>query len=292
MVRRVLEHGWAPADAAQAAGVSVRTLWRWIRRYRQEGAGGLVDRRSRPHRLARCTSETRVRQIERLRRQRLSAAGIARRLHMPRSTVAAVLRRLGLGRLRYLDPKTPVRRYQRQHPGELVHLDTKKLGRFSAAGHRVHGQRHRRSRGAGWEFLHVCVDDASRAAYVEALADERGLTAAGFLRRVVAQFHRRGVVVQAVLTDNGTGYRSVEFARACRELGLRHLRTRPYRPRTNGKAERFIQTLLREWAYARTYRTSNQRARALPRWLRYYNTDRPHSALGQLPPFSQLQRAS
>jgi transposase InsO family protein len=289
MVERVLELGWAPADAAQAAGVSVRTLWRWVRRAReQEGFG---DRSSRPRRVPRRTALGRVRKIEKLRRRRFTAPVIARRLRMPRSTVSAVLRRMGLSRLRHLEPPAPVHRYERARPGELLHLDTKKLGRIQGIGHRIHGDRRTRVRGIGWEFAHVCVDDHSRVAYVEMLADERQETVAAFLHRAVRWFRKHGVRAERILTDNGSGYRSHVFAAACAELGLRHLFTQPYRPRTNGKAERFIQTLLREWAYARPYRTSNQRSRRLPAWLERYNRRRPHSALGYRPPMSRLRRS-
>jgi transposase InsO family protein len=210
---------------------------------------------------------------------------------MPRSTVAAVLKRLGLPRLRNLDPKTKPLRYERKRPGELLHLDTKKLGKIRGIGHRIHGDRSRRQRGIGWEIAHVGIDDHSRVGLVEILADEKAKTVTGFLRRVVAWFHKRGIRVERVLTDNGSGYRSKLFATACAELGLRHLFTRPYTPRTNGKAERFIQTLLREWAYARPYRTSNQRTRRLPAWLEFYNRRRPHTALGYRPPISRLRRS-
>jgi transposase InsO family protein len=210
---------------------------------------------------------------------------------MPRSTVAAVLKRCGLERLSRLTPKPAVVRYERQRPGKLLHLDTKKLGRFRRAGHRVgaRGQVHR-NRQAGWEFLHVCVDDHSRLAYVETLPDERAATSTAFLRRAVRWLRQQGIRPQRVMTDNGSGYRADDFAHTCHELGIRHLRTRPYTPRTNGKAERFIQTLLREWAYARPYRTSNQRARRLEPWLRYYNRQRPHSALKGLTPQSRIRR--
>jgi transposase InsO family protein len=208
---------------------------------------------------------------------------------MPRSTVAAVLKRRGLERLSCLRPKAAVVRYERQRPGELLHLDVKKLGRFRRVGHRITGDRTKSSRRAGWEFMHVCVDDHSRLAYVETLADERGEATTAFLRRAVRWFRRQGIRAQRVMTDNGSGYRAQAFADACRELGLRHLRTRPYTPRTNGKAERFIQTMLREWAYARPYRTSNQRTKRLAPWLRYYNRLRPHSALRGLPPHSRIR---
>jgi transposase InsO family protein len=216
---------------------------------------------------------------------------IARRLGMPRSTVAAVLKRLGLARLSSLDPKPPAHRYEREHPGELVHLDVKKLGRFREAGHRVTGRPHDRNRGVGWEFVHVCIDDRSRVAYVEILPDEKGASVEAFTRRAVRWFHKRGVRIQRILTDNGSGYLSRCFRALCEQLRIRHLRTQPYRPRTNGKAERFIQTLLREWAYARPYRTSNQRARRLPAWLEHYNRRRPHTALGYRPPISRLRRS-
>ena len=291
LVDRVLQLGWSIADAAQAAGVSVRTGWRWIRRWREGSAAGLLDRRSIPHRSPRRTKPERVRRIERLRRQRRTAAAIALRLRMPRSTVAAVLRRLGLQRLALLETKPPVQRYEHEHPGDLLHLDTKKLGRIRGVGHRIHGDYRRRHRGIGWEFTHVAIDDHSRFGHAEALADERSSTAAAFLRRTVRWYRRRGIRIRAVLTDNGSGYVSKEFAAACAELGLKHRFTQPYRPRTNGKAERFIQTLLREWAYARPYRTSNQRTKALAPWLRYYNTQRPHTALGYQPPVSRRRRS-
>jgi transposase InsO family protein len=290
LVDRVLTFGWSMSDAAQAAGVSVRTGWRWVRRWREGGEVALFDRRSTPHRVPRRTSAVRVVRIERLRRQRRTAAAIALRLGMPRSTVAAVLRRLGLERLSRLEPRPPVRRYEHERPGDLLHLDTKKLGRFRAIGHRIHGIPGRRDRGVGWEFTHAAIDDHSRVAYAEILPDERGDTAAAFLRRAVHDYRRRGVPIRAVLTDNGSCYISHDFAAACAELGLKHRFTRPYRPRTNGKAERFIQTLLREWAYARAYRTSNQRAKALYPWLRYYNAERPHTALGYQPPLSRIRR--
>jgi len=291
LVERVEELGWSMADATQAAGVAVRTGFRWMRRWRKEGPAGLRDRRSTPHRSPRRTAPRRIERIVRLRRQRHTAAAIARRLQMPRSTVAAVLRRVGLSRLSQLDPKPPVQRYEHERPGDLLHLDTKKLGRIRGVGHRIHGDRRRRRRGIGWEFAHAAVDDHSRFAHVETLADERGQTAAAFLRRAVRRYRGHGVRVRAVLTDNGGCYLSKDFALACHELGLKHRLTRPYRPRTNGKVERFIQTLLREWAYARPYRTSNQRTRRLHPWLEHYNRRRPHTALGYRPPISRLQRS-
>ena len=291
LVDRIRRLRWPVDDAAQDAGISRRTAYRWLARERREGRTGLRDRSSCPHRIPHRTSRLRRDQIERLRRGRRTAAQIASRLAMPRSTVAAVLKRAGLERLSRLSPKPAVVRYERQRPGELLHLDTKKLGRFRKAGHRVgaRGQVHRSHR-AGWEFLHVCVDDHSRLAYVETLPDERATTSIAFLQRAVRWLRKQGIRPERVMTDNGSGYRADDFARTCHELALRHLRTQPYTPRTNGKAERFIQTLLREWAYARPYRTSNQRAKRLEPWLRYYNRQRPHSALRGLPPQSRIRR--
>ena len=288
MVDRVLRLGWAPAEAAQSAGVSVRTLWRWVKRARE--AGGFADRSCRPRRVPRRTAPGRTRKIEKLRRRRLTAPAIARRLGMPRSTVSAVLARLGLRRLRHLDPKPEVRRYEYPRAGQLLHLDTKKLGRIKGIGHRIHGDRSTRVEGIGWEFVHVCIDDHSRVSYVEVLPDERQESVADFFRRAVGWYRRRGIRIERVLTDNGSGYRSKRFAALCTELGIRHLFTRAYTPRTNGKAERFVQTLLREWAYTRPYRTSNQRRRRLPDWLEHYNCRRPHTALGYRPPISRLRR--
>ena len=287
---RVLQLGWSVEDAAQAAAVSVRTAYRWIARYRCEGLEGLRDRTCRARRIAHRTPPRKVQRIERLRRRRLTAAQIAARLRMPRSTVAAVLKRCGLERLSRLHPKPAVVRYEREQPGELLHLDVKKLGRFRRVGHRITGDRRRRHRRGGWEFAHVCIDDHSRLAYVEVLANECADTTQAFLRRAVRWFQRQGIRIQRVLTDNGGGYVSHRFRQACEELGLRHLRTRPYRPETNGKAERFIQTMLREWAYQRPYRTSNQRTKQLVPWLRYYNHKRPHGALKGLTPQSRIRR--
>jgi transposase InsO family protein len=290
LVGRVLRLGWAVEDAAQAAGISGRTAYRWLRRYRDGGRAALADRPSAPLRVPHRTPQRRVQEIERLRRRHKTGLEIAQRLRMPRSTVAAVLKRLGLERLSKLTPKPEPVRYEKDLPGELLHLDTKKLGKIRGVGHRIHGDRRRRQRGIGWEVVHVALDDHSRWGFAEVLEDERGETAAGFLRRVVRDLRRRGIRVEAVLTDNGSCFVSHAFNEACRELGVRHRYTRPYRPQTNGKAERFIQTLLREWAYARPYRTSNQRKRTLPKWLRRYNGSRPHSALGYLPPRVRLRR--
>ena len=292
IAQRVLRLGWSVEDAAQAAAVSVRTAYRWIARFRSEGPEGLRDRSCRARRIAHRTPLRRADRIERLRRQRrLTAAQIAAQLRMPRSTVAAVLKRRGLERLSRLEPRRAVVRYERSRAGELLHLDTKKLGRFRRVGHRITGDRRRPQRGWGWEFAHVCVDDHSRLAYVEVLADERAETCASFLSRAVRWLRRQGIRAERVLTDNGGGYLSHAFRQACGELAVKHRRTRPYRPETNGKAERFIQTLLREWAYQRPYRTSNQRTKRLDPWLRYYNRQRPHGALGGLPPIHRLRRS-
>jgi len=293
IVERVTRLGWAVSDVAQAAAVSERTVYRWIARYRAEGAPGLQDRSCRAKRIAHQTSQGRALRIERLRRRhRLTAAQIAARLRMPRSTVAAVLKRRGLERVSRLDPRPPVVRYERERPGELLHLDTKKLGRFRKVGHRITGDRRRSHRRGGWEFIHVCIDDHSRLAYVEVLPDERAETAAAFLKRAIRSYRRRGVRAEGILTDNAGCYVSHRFHDACEDLDVRHLRTRPYRPQTNGKAERFIQTLLREWAYNRPYRTSNQRTKQLAPWLRYYNQQRPHGALGGGSPISRIRRSN
>src|SRR5258705_2432774 len=288
LVNRVRRLGWSIQDAAQAAGISLRTAYRWLARERREGPAGLQDRPCRPRRIPHGTGRHRAARSERLGRHRLTGAQIAARLAMPRSTVAAVLKRQGLERLSRLTPKPAVVRYERQRPGELLHLDTKKLGRFRRVGHRHTGDRTRRSDGAGWEFVHVCIDDHSRLAYVERLANERAEATTASLHRAVRWFRQQGVRPERVMTDNGSGYVAHAFADACRELGLRHLRTRPYTPRTNGKAERFIQTMLREWAYRRAYPSSRARTDALPPWLYYYNWERGHGALHRRPPIRFL----
>ena len=272
--------------------VSTQTVRKWVRRWQGGGETALLDRSSRPARM-RGTPMERIADIERFRRQRMSSPAIARQLGMPNSTVTKVLRRLGLNRLTALDPPTPVVRYQRARPGELLHPDTKKLGRIAGIGHRITGRRTgaiNRHHGIGWECLHVCIDDACRLAYSEVLPDERKETATSFLQRALAWFAGHGVVVERVMTDNGNCYRSQLFRQACAGHGLRHLRTRPYTPRTNGKAERFIQTSLREWAYARPYVSSQQRSAALTTWLDQYNTARPHTALGGHPPAARLRQ--
>jgi len=232
-----------------------------------------------------------VRRIEQLRRRKLIAWAIGKQLRMAVSTIGGILRRLGLGRLRDLEPKEPVVRYERDRPGELIHLDVKKLGRFKRPGKRVRVDRRCRNVGAGWEFVHVCVDDHTRLAYAEILPDERKESAVGFLERAAAWLRRRGVRVERVMTDNGSAFCSYAFRDACRALGARHLRTRPYRPQTNGKAERFIQTMLRKWAYVRPYRSSSARAKALGPWLEYYNRVKPHGSLGGITPYERLRAA-
>ena len=289
IVERVLAQGWTLAAAAEAAGVSVRTVSKWLARFRAEGGEGLLDRSSAPSLVPARTPEERVELIAALRRLRMTAAEIAETLSMPLSTVSAVLARIGLGRLSRLEPPEPANRYERKRPGELLHVDVKKLGRIGRPGHRVNGDRRTRSRGIGWEYVHIAVDDATRLAYVEVLADEKAVTAAGFLRRAVAHFRAYGIRVERVITDNGSCYRGVVHALACKTLGIKHLRTRPYRPRTNGKAERFIRTMLGGWAYAAIYRNSQERRAALPGWLDFYNHRRPHGSLSHQPPIQRLE---
>ena len=285
LVRRIRAEQWTVDAAAKAAGISVRTAYKWLARAR---AGELHDRSSRPHRSPRATPEPWRALILELRRCRLTGAQIAHRLKLRRSTVARVQRRAGLARLRSLAPPEPVVRYEHQRPGDLLHLDVKKLGRFRRPGHRIHGDRQRCSPDVGWEFVHIAIDDYSRVAYVEVLPNELGITTAAFLQRALAWFRRRGIRVRRILSDNGSPYVSKVFRADCAAQHVRHLRTRPYRPQTNGKAERFIQTLLREWAYVRPYPTSGRRRGALPGWLRHYNFHRPHGSLDGLPPISRL----
>lgn len=287
LIRRVLQQGWTAAEAAAAAGISRRTAYKWLRRYREGGQPALRDRPSRarhlPHALPREWSDL----IAYLRLYKQTARRIGEQLGIARSTVSAVLARRGLGPQRALEPPRPVCRYERRQPGELLHLDTKKLGRFAQPGHRVTGIRRGPRRGPGWDLVHVAIDDHSRIAYAEVLADEHPNSCVQFLRRALAWFASQGIKVRRVLTDNGNGYRSYAFRDTCLSLRIRHLRTRPRRPQTNGKAERFIQTLMREWAYARLYQTSAHRANYLPRWLRFYNSERPHASLNYQPPTSR-----
>ena len=283
--------GQTPEAAAGTAGVCPRTARKWVARYKAEGVEGLRDRSSRPHRLHRPTADEIVARIAGLRRQRWTGKQIAAAVGVSPATVSRVLRRLGLSRMRDLEPAEPVRRYEREHPGELIHIDIKKLGRFDRVGHRITGDRRGQSnaRGIGWEFVHVAIDDASRLAFSQILPDEKKESAVAFLRATLAYYQSLGITVSRVMTDNGSCYRSHAFREACRERGLKHIRTRPYTPKTNGKAERFIQTALREWAYAQAYPTSERRAQELPVWLHRYNWHRPHGSLQSKPPISRLQ---
>ena len=288
LVRRVTEEGWTVRRAAEAQSLSERSAYRWLARYRAEGLSGLNDRSSRPHRIPRKTPQKQLKRIVSLRLRRLSGAEIACWTGSPRSTVARWLNRVGLGRLRQLAPPEPIRRYEKEDPGELLHLDIKKLGKIRGVGHRITGDKTKRARGIGWEYVHVCIDDASRLSYVEVLEDEKGPTASTFVRRATAWFAARGIETKKILTDNGSCYVSKIFAETCSSLRIKHARTRPYRPQTNGKAERFIQTLIREWAYAFTFYTSADRVHLLPKYLHFYNHHRAHSALGGRPPACRL----
>ena len=288
LVQAVLS-GQTPEAAARAAGVCPRTVGKWVARFKAEGSAGLTDRSSRPHRLRRPTPIAVVEQVEALRRRRFTGKQIAAEVGVSPATVSRILRRLGLNRIEALEPAEPARRYEREHPGELIHIDIKKLGRFEQVGHRITGDRQAgRSRAVGWEFVHVAIDDASRVGFSQILTDEKKQSAIAFLRAAIAYYLSLGVTVARVMTDNGSCYRSKAFRDACRELGLRHIRTRPYTPKTNGKAERFIQTALREWAYAHAYPNSDRRAQELPIWLHRYNWHRPHGSLQSKPPISRL----
>jgi transposase InsO family protein len=288
MVLAILEQGVSPASAAAHFGVSPATASKWLGRYQQGGPDALEDASSRPRRQPRRTTDGLRRKVGVLRRRRLTIQAIAVQTGLSKATVSRILRQAGLNRLSALEPKDPPRRYQREHPGELIHLDIKKFGRIERVGHRIHGDRSRRVEGAGWEFLHVCIDDASRLAYAEVLADERKESAAGFLTRALAFFRTHRITVQRLMTDNGSCYRSKLFARLCTEAGIRHIFTKPYTPQTNGKAERFIQSACREWAYAHSYRHSSRRIAQLPKWLHHYNWHRPHHALNLRPPALSL----
>jgi transposase InsO family protein len=296
----VVEHDWTLTKAAEAAEVSVRCARKWVGRYRAEGELGLFDRSSAPGSVPHRTSEERVQAIAALRRLRFTGPEIAEVLGMPLSTVSGVLTRIGMGKLGRLGLE-PAERYERERPGELIHIDVKKLGRIErGAGHRITGREHRRDnprkrdaagvdrRTVGWEYVHIAIDDCTRLAYAEVLADEKATTAVAFLRRATAFFARHGMQVQQLLTDNGSAYRALVHAIACRALGIRHLTTRPYRPQTNGKAERFIRTMLGGWAYGAIYRNSSERTTALDGWLWHYNHQRRHSALGHQPPIARL----
>ena len=299
LVTRVVEEGWSLTEAAAAAEVSERRAGEWVRRFRAEGEAGLLDRSSAPRRVHNRTPEDRIEAIAALRRLRFTGAQIAEVFRMPETTVSGILTRIGMGKLGRLGLE-PAQSYERKRPGELVHVDVKKLGRIEGgAGWRVRDRKQHynrtftdrdgcRRRTVGWEYVHVCVDDATRLAYVEVLPDERAKTAIAFLGRAVRFFGRHGISVERVLTDNGSAYRSTIHALACRILGLKHLRTRPYRPQTNGKAERFIRTMLGGWAYGAIYRSSAERTAALDGWLWRYNHERPHGSLGRKPPTARL----
>jgi len=289
LVQRVREMGWTVTRSAEAAGISRRTAHKWLSRHAPHDPASLHDRSSRPRRVHATPVEWRE-MILLLRRTKMTGPQIARDLKRPRATVARVLKRAGLERLKKLEPPEPPNRYQHRRPGDLLHLDVKKLGRISGYyGHRITGNRRGQRKGAGWDYVHVAIDDASRVAYAEVLRDETGETSAAFVRRAQAWFKTLGIRVRRILTDNGSGYIARSFAHELERLRVVHKRTRPFRPQTNGKAERFIQTLVREWAYIRPYLTSADRARVLPRWLTHYNRRRSHGSLDGLPPFSQLR---
>ncbi|MDI3470800.1 MAG: Mobile element protein [Pseudolabrys sp.] len=276
----------------EAAGVSSRTVRKWVERYRREGLAGLRDRSSRPHRLRKPTAQAIVEQVEVLRRARRTGKQIAAETGISPATVSRILKRLGLNRIGALEPAVPVRRYERAKPGEMIHIDIKKLGRFNRIGHRITGDRkgQSNSRGVGWEFVHVAIDDHSRIAFARVMGNERKRCATASLKAAVAYYASLGIKVERVMTDNGACYKSFAFRRLCKRLGLKHIRTKPYTPRTNGKAERFIQTTLRECAYAQAYENSAQRKAELPVWLHRYNWHRPHAGIGDTTPISRLGR--
>lgn len=287
---RMILGGQTPQAASEAVGVCPRTGRKWRKRFEQEGQAGLQDRSSRPHRLRQPTPQETIDRIEALRRQRMPGNEIATTVGVSASTVSRVLRRLGLSKLSALEPAEPPRRYEHEKPGDMIHLDIKKLGKFNQVGHRITGDRRGQSnsRGVGWEYVHVCIDDASRVAFSRIMKTERGACAVAFLKAAIAYYKSLGITVLRVMTDNGSCYRSRAFAGACRRLKLKHIRTKPYTPRTNGKAERFIQTSLREWAYARAYLDSTHRAHELPFFMHRYNWHRPHASIGRVPPITRL----
>lgn len=288
MVVQRVAAGVPVSTVAREAGVSRQTVYKWCRRAEAEALNALHDRASTPHHSPQRLVRYRRRQIEKRRRQRWSSRRIAQYYSLPISTVVTEIRRLGLNRLSSLEPPRPVVRYERERPGELVHLDIKKLGKIGRVGHRIHGNRRTRVHGIGWEYTHTAIDDHSRLAYAEVLVDETAETTAGFLRRAVAWYAAHGIAVERLLTDNGSAYRSTHFATVALELGISQRFTQAYRPQTNGKAERFIRTLLTEWAYATAYGRSARRTSALPIYLTYYNFHRRHSALNDQPPASRL----
>jgi transposase InsO family protein len=290
MVRSVVEGGLSQADAAYQFNTTPKTVAKWVKRFRAEGVNGLRDRSSRPHSLPSQTAPATCTVIEALRRQRHTGRQIAAETGVSPATVSRILRRMRLNRIRDLEPAEPERRYERDKPGEILHLDIKKLGRFDAIGHRITGDRTGQSngRGVGWEFVHVCIDDHSRIAFSQIMVDEKAESAVSFLKAAVAYYKSLGITVSRVMTDNGACYKAFAFRDACRELGIKHIRTKPYTPKTNGKAERFIQTALREWAYAKAYPTSDRRAEELPFWLHKYNWHRPHGGIEFKTPISRL----
>lgn len=293
---RMMLNGQTPEAAAQAAGVSPRTARKWRSRFEAEGLDGLWDRSSRPKRLRNPTPAKTVERIVALRRQRWTGEHIAREVGVSAATVSRVLKRAGLSRLKDIEPDEPSPRYERRSPGELIHLDIKKLGRFERIGHRITGDRRgqsnpraRKDGGYGWEYVHVAIDDHSRLSFTQIHPNEKATSAVAHLKAAVAWYRSLGVKVERIMTDNGSCYKSKDFAKACKNLGLKHIRTKPYTPKTNGKAERFIQTALREWAYARAYQTSDQRAADLPLWTHLYNWHRPHGGIKHQTPISRLR---
>jgi transposase InsO family protein len=294
MVRAVVDFGLSKTAAARQFNTTPKTVAKWVERFRAEGVDGLRDRSSRPHSLPSQTAPAKCAAVEAMRRQRQTGKQIAAELDLSPATVSRILRRLGLNRLSALEPAEPVRRYEREHPGEMIHIDIKKLGRIDGIGHRItgdrRGQSNRRSRGQGpgWEYVHVAIDDASRIAFAEVMPNEKKRSATAFLRAALAYYASLGLKIERVMTDNGSCYKSFAFRRACRRFGLKHIRTKPYTPKTNGKAERFIQTALREWAYAQAYHHSRQRTEYLPHWLHRYNWHRPHAGIHDKTPISRL----
>lgn len=290
LARMVLEGGQSIAQVAKAFHVCAKTARKWTERFRQAGAEGMADRSSRPRRLRKPTPQAAIDEIVTLRRQRFTGKHIAKVAGVSAATVSRVLKRAALSRMRDLEPAEPVKRYERRNPGEMIHIDIKKLGRFERIGHRITGDRtgQSNSRGVGWEFVHVCVDDASRIAFTQIKPDEKAVSAVDFLKAAIAYYKSLGVTVARVMTDNGSCYKSHAFVKACKRLRLKHIRTKPYTPKTNGKAERFIQTALREWAYATAYASSNQRADELPVWMHRYNWHRPHGGIKYQTPISRL----
>jgi transposase InsO family protein len=292
LVSRVTEADWKVAAAAHAAGISVRTAYKWLARFKEEGKAGLVDRSSKPHKSPKACSQEELKSFEQRRRQSLPLWRIAQEHGRSLATLSRHMRKAGLSRLSALQPFEPVRRYEREAPGELLHIDTKKLGRIQGVGHRITGDRAKnRNRGIGWDAVHLAIDDHSRVSFALIKPDEKALTCVQFLREAVAYYASLGVRIDRVMTDNGAGYKKI-FKTACEELGIRHIRTRPYTPKTNGKAERFVQTSLREWAYAKPYKSSAQREAALQPFLHRYNWHRPHTSLGRQPPMTRIPAMS